>query len=406
MEDHTCSLRSGWRERALGGMAWDDGTTRAALLTRNFWQQGPKSIRIVPDGAQLLLLDAEDKPLEIGKTRAKSHDLLLCLSPATGQARSLLALAKLWQTPLLPVVDPAYLCQSEALTVISPVDKDFFPAFEAAVENTMGRWMEEIDRDVNYLGLMNYGDGPLPPGAYGHKGVAYVDQEYDTSHALLQLFARSGDRRFFDLAEAAARHFMDVDVDQLAGWNRFHGYRDTCETHKAVTTRLEWGHVHLDGLVDFYYLTGDRRALEIAKGIGNCCLPLGQGPDHGRRRSLFKGCERSLGWPLLSLMRIYEATLEKKYLEAADNIVAYVNLYARSPQDEFQRGTWWRTWMADGCKPFMCGILHEGLGKHHELTGAPETEASILKGLDWLIDRFSKDSRTWHSARDGYVYAE
>jgi len=384
-------------DKPTGAFAWTRAGVRTTVCTRHFWRQGPKAIEVDRESARLVLLAAEDAPLPIGRTRAKSHDLQITFE-ASGDPGEPGDQGKAWDAPPLAIVDPEYLCRTEALAVLSPVSRDFWGEFEGAVDKSLEAWLKEAHSDPHYTGLMNFGDAPLASGAYGHKGVAYVDQEYDLTHTLLQLYARSGDRRCFEWGEAAARHFMDVDVDQVQGHNRFHGYRDRCESHQAVTTGCEWGHVMCDGLIDYFYLTGDRRALEKARGIGDVCCGLGRTADFAKPRSVFKGAERNLGWPLLTLMRVYEATLEEKYRAAADNMVAYLNHYAADPLAEMRCGTWWRSWMIDGCKVFMTGLLHEGLDRHHELTSDPQTKRSILTSLDWVIDNM------WREDMETFMY--
>lgn len=380
--------------RPLGAVEWHDGEALRRVAVRHFWQMGPKAVEVDAGELRLFLLDQRREAWPFGRTRAVSQELLLTADPEP----ALPALARCWEKPLLATVEPAHLCRTEALGMLSPVDRDLFPAFEQAVDAAYRGLVEATDQDPACLGLMHYGDWPLPKGAYGHKGTAYIDQEYDIVHGFCQLYARSGDRRYFDLAEVAARHFMDVDVDQVGGGNRFHGYSENCETHQRCTTGLDWGHVQLDGLVDFHYLTGDRRALEIACGIGENCLRVAEGHGWEPFRNALKSAERALGWPLLSLMRTYEATHDERYRQAADRIVSYLNHYAADPEAELPSGVWWRTWMLDGCKPFMTGLLHEGLDKHHELTGDEATRKSILISLDWLIEHM------WNPVTNCFLY--
>lgn len=195
-------------------------------------------------------------------------------------------------------------------------------------------FLDEAETDPQYWGLMNFGDTPMAQGGYGHKGVAYVDQEYDLAHTLYQLYLRSG----------------------------------------------------------------DRRALEKARGIGDVAARLGQTADFGDKRAVFQVAERNLGWPLLTLMRGYEATRDERYRQAADRIVSYANHYAIDPPAELRHGTWWRSWMIDGSKVFMIGLLHEGLDKHHQLTGAADTKRSILTSLDWMIEHM------WRQDIETFMY--
>ncbi len=63
------------------------------------------------------------------------------------------------------------------------------------------------DRDrVREYGLLNYGDW------YNTAWEAWGNLEYDTARIWFLQYVRTGDRRYFDRAEQAARYHIDVDV--------------------------------------------------------------------------------------------------------------------------------------------------------------------------------------------------
>ncbi|GAI47283.1 unnamed protein product, partial [marine sediment metagenome] len=70
-----------------------------------------------------------------------------------------------------------------------------------------------------------------------------------------------------------------------------------------------FGHVWVSGDLDYYYLTGDRRAREVAVQIADAMvrhMPTGYG-NH----------IRALGWPMILVLDAYHLTGDKKYLDAA-----------------------------------------------------------------------------------------
>ena len=68
------------------------------------------------------------------------------------------------------------------------------------------------------------------------------------------------------------------------------------------------GHVWIGGLCDAYLLTGNRRALDIARlAADRVASEGGRYSDH----------LREIGWPLNLLMTAWETTGEDKYLVAA-----------------------------------------------------------------------------------------
>ena len=77
-------------------------------------------------------------------------------------------------------------------------------------------------------GMLHYGD--YYNGGYGNPETR-GDLEYDTGHACFLLYARSGQRDYLDFALACNQHFIDMDINQETGDQRFHGYGANAETH-------------------------------------------------------------------------------------------------------------------------------------------------------------------------------
>ena len=144
---------------------------------------------------------------------------------------------------------------------------------------------------------------------------------------------------------------------------------------------MNFGHVWVGGDFEYYCLTGDRRAREVAVEIADAMAshcPTAYG-DH----------IRALGWPIVLVLNAYEATGDKKYLDAATSCwqVLKNNI-------DWKRG--WVVRLAKGhCKhpertcygnvPFMEGLTVSALARYHRITQDPEVLRAISAGVDQMI---------------------
>jgi hypothetical protein len=142
---------------------------------------------------------------------------------------------------------------------------------------------EQIDE----YGWRNWGDLYADHEAVRHPAdapepfVSHYNNQYDCVDALLLQFLRTGDRRWWDLAEPLARHVIDVDLyhtdeDRACYngglfWHTDHYLPAATATHRCFSRRnggKGYGGGHSDehdypsGLLLYHYLTGDPRAAE------------------------------------------------------------------------------------------------------------------------------------------------
>ena len=155
---------------------------------------------------------------------------------------------------------------------------------------------------IDEYGWRNYGEvyadhenahssGPKPI-------ISHYNNQYDVIYGMLLQFFRSGDPRWWDLADPLARHVIDIDVyhtkrDKAAYsgglfWHTDH-YRDaaTC-THRAyskanVPLGRPYGggpsceHNYTTGLLYYHYLTGDPLAREAVLELAGWVLRMDDG---------------------------------------------------------------------------------------------------------------------------------
>ena len=368
------------------------GDSSVGVAVRDFWHLCPKAIELSPGRIKLALWSARaGKTLNLGRTRAKTHHVLYNFGPpqeALDQIRA-------FQEPLIATTDPQYFCNTDALNPLSPTGVPETADYDGKIEEGFDSLQRQRETMPRENGMLHYGD--YYHGGYGNE-LTRGDLEYDTGHACFLLYARSGQRKHYDFAAACNQHFIDIDVNHETGDQRFHGYNERADTHEAVTTGMEWGHVFTDCPADAYYLTGDERSLEAVRMIADRVATIADGEGYDRIRDIFAGAERQLGWPLQALCRAYEVTGEQKYLDASTKIVDYIKLYAKDPLAAYKEGKWWRSWMMDGCKVFMTGQLHDGLAAYYNITQDEELREAIVTSLDWLIDNM------WNPKASGFVY--
>ena len=263
-----------------------------------------------------------------------------------------------------------------------------------------------------FFGWMNFGD------------LMWVDSaacslHYDWTYKMLLHYVRTGKGKLFDAGVEMAKHRYDID--------QYYGERTSTQRHQLWGNHFQFyendrhgdlkgkvskpTHNWNSGIILYYLLTGDRKALEAAeentKGILN----------HFGERGLFDatklGCTgevRSDGWSMLNLISLYRVTGNPLYLETASNIAQ--NRYLFSEQEAGGRGVLGGgqssnhlaikfstipcecvkigntcTLCKNAVEPLMMGYVIEGLIAVHQETQDEELGAMLVRATDFLKDR-------------------
>jgi hypothetical protein len=360
---------SGHEGRLQGWASSTNPRFTVGLAGRFFWQEYPKAFDLSATGIRFHLWPASDRSTPVGMGAAKTHELVLWAAPPgsldAGFARGV-------ANPLVATVDAQWIVRSGALPqAIAPpadgfVDRIVNASLRYLKRNRNERWDDRGKIDcreaqgerprVGAYGMWNWGDWNFPGYHDDTKGCdAWGNLEYDTTQTLALTFAASERAELQEAMVSAARHFMDVDTIH------YHGPRPSWTGMNHPKNPLHFtfelggvdlGHTWNEGLLSYYYLTGDERGLQTAVGIADYLVE--------RIDTLvLRANPRQWGWPQVALIAAYDATGDGKYLAAA---LQYARRgMAAHPATE---ATKWKL-----------GVLAEGLAYTHAATADPEIKA-------------------------------
>jgi hypothetical protein len=191
------------------------------------------------------------------------------------------------------------------------------------------------------------------------------------------------------LGEQAARHYRDVDCVSAApdnvgllGGPRHHNNRHFVSegwvadhTRASASTGPSW----IEGLIDYWLLTGDLLAGEASVRMGDWYVRQVENSRFGAG-----GQERGLGWTLTGLTSIYRATWDERYLNAAMSVQDWI-LETQDPirgvisvpiseQPSYEGGT-----------TFMHGIVGHGVARLYDVSNDPLVLRSLEGIANWIV---------------------
>jgi hypothetical protein len=345
--------RSGLRAEPVAVLRSDHVV--AAVAVPEFWQQFPRAIVADEDVLRIELATAEGAASELQGGEQKTFTVWLEIGAS--DARMPLA----WvHRPALVQVDAAWCeqCQVFPFFTAGTAGDDFSRLMRDALESENSFFAKREIADE--YGWRHFGDlyadhenehyaGPKPV-------VSHYNNQYDGLSGLLLQYIRSGDARWWQLADPLARHLYDIDIyhtdrDRPAYsggmfWHTDH-YRDaSTATHRAYSrankapgrpygggpsSEHNWG----SGLLTYFYLTGDWLARDAVLSLARWVLALDDGaqtklgliddgPTGRASRTggdLFHGPGRGGGNSINALLDAWLLTGARTYLDAAERLL-------------------------------------------------------------------------------------
>ena len=427
--------------RAAGWASAVGAHTGFALGVREFWQQWPKSIAAQEGGIVVGLCPELPEGKYDGKTLADENKLYYALRRrlhtfkvgvakthevwATFFAADTTADAGFFtavQQPLLAISPPSYIDATRVAGELPPADPQKFLGYDAWLDRALAGHLKRREQIREY-GLLNFGDW------FGEREVNWGNLEYDLQRGLFLQYLRTGDRKYFQRASEAARHHIDVDVIHatnphlknpfglppkvgeiwLHSLNHTGGYFANAPLPVDRTYQMghsaNYGHVWISGDLDYYYLTGDRRARDVALQVAEMMA--------STMTAKVGTHIRTLGWPTILVLSAYEATGDAKYLEAARRnwealresldpergwVVKLASDHCLHPTGSTrqERDTIYRDQRCEGNVPFMEGLTLCALARYHRHAQDPEVLKAITIGIDQMIrECWQEDLKTF-----------
>jgi hypothetical protein len=340
--------------RYEGNNFWIEGAIR------NFWQNFPKAIRIRQKEIDLALFPEESThAFELQGGEKKRHEIFL----EFGQDHNDDSNTQYFLHPLKVIPNADDIRSSGAFASLIPEsieDSEYYAYVKHGVEgpNSFFCKREVIDE----YGWRNFGDLYADHEAVNHRGecpfVSHYNNQYDFIFGGILQFLNTGDHRWFELLQDAARHMIDIDIyhtnkDKAAYnhglfWHTAHYEEAGTSTHrtysklqlKGKVKRYYGGgpsneHNYTSGLLHYYYLTGDIEAKNAVLELAEWVL----GMDDGSRTILsffdtgptglasqtvspnYHKPGRGAGNSINALLDGFRLSSSKNYLEKAEELI-------------------------------------------------------------------------------------
>jgi hypothetical protein len=344
-----------------------------------------------------------DGPLLIPQGTAFSHEVWLLADEPGATPRRMDARGLALEQPLLLELPDTWYAEARAFPDFSPYLEECWP-LEAQLRRGM--------KAPTGIGMLHDGDDVTLKRVNGRVVVGTTENvSYEKARSYLLQWARTGWHWPWWWAEMAVNHLIDVDTvhfstehpEWVGGprmqWSQNHAYWDSDLTQlsQANVTRTWVG-----ALVEWYLLTGSRRALETAVARAHFCArcPARSWPkEHAAYEEPWQWdaprtvrVPRQLGWALYNLCLVDAVSPEPEFDAAIRDLVDV----ALAWQNE--RGQWAGAigTYVQGSIPFMeAGILN-GLLQAYRRAGEARVRDSLLRGARYLCEHVV--------TRDGLLY--
>jgi len=316
--------------RGSGGFSIPMTAGKRTILLKDFWRLFPKEVSMSAGANSEIVFTSwpESKgglsllPREDGwlPSSSSAEEIAVGMSKSVeyrvvdDAADSLTALAQKLDEPVLAIVPPSYLLETDVMRHLQPSDPERRPELEKAVSDVFDSYL--LGQKLwGWYGHWTYGTLPnlwLPLeqrwadfGRYAH-----LLNELDAVQVPWLAWMRSGDRKYYRFAEANTRQLMEVST---IAWN------EVWPEHVGLSRRHhecvwlgtgDYGHSMLDPFLEMYRMTGQEPAWEAALSMASA-MARQDSPDQGWRY---------LSNPLAGLSRMALETQNPEYQKGAERI--------------------------------------------------------------------------------------
>ena len=352
-----------WSDKKSGGIC-----TTIYQAQQNF----PKAIEINKKGVVVKILPCEAGGLQLIQGMAKTHSVFLHFHGPEDSTQEINVRSLQFQLPDRPVLD------AEVYEKAGVFDGIFVRDKIKEVERSLIR---KADVRGKAYGILHWGDAPDPGYTQQGRGngePVWTNNEYDFPHAAMLMYARTGERRMLDYMLVAAEHWMDVDVCHYSK-DPLRYQAQIIHSAKHVTGEVECSHEWVEGLFDYYHITGETFAYETAIGIGENILRQLAQPRYHQKGGINA---RETGWALRALVAIYIETNDEKWLEPAERIVEHFVAWKK------EYGGWLAPYTDHTAirVPFMISIAVGSLMRYYRIRPQERIKTMITEAVRDMID--------------------
>jgi hypothetical protein len=461
MEPFTLAYEgAGTGVKAPGWMDVSSAACGIGVAVRNFWQQFPKEFS-VNDSSLTVYLHPElatsptpdvSYPALNGTAYirpntfyfpqyggAKTYQMLFSFHTGTASAGNILSLNQAFQRTYPQVSAPATWYTDSKVFGDMLTAGPWSAGFDAFIKDDIYS-TSTVNRDQSLLfiyGWRDYGDrmrgGWCDVSSAGTRIAGFYNDTHVGATNFFHQYLRTMDKSWFELAEIATRHFMDIDVahcNRKGYWSSAYGNLGPGEGHLSkheipdhADRNIHFGHAHLSGLADYYLLTGDKRAYEVMKEMGDWWANMApfafKTPIDSPH---FAEAERDYAWPLFTMNEAFRGTGDTKYLQAAAQEVKHLLGWWKTPSHHYVNGAivgennctagtgWWYmyprcdnspaptqnsdgsyTILYNGTNPWMAGplfsslIQFRGYNADYGLVNEEDIKEMLLQTVNYVV---------------------
>jgi hypothetical protein len=336
---------------------------------------------------------------------AKTHELVFYFHKNDSTAASSSDVVSSLMKPVIIRTNPYWVDATGVFGRLLPVSIRYAP--EEKMLSRLFDWAARQPKEYKWYGMFNFGDtlswwrrgdgnkgieefGWYPQGKWGwfQNGMTGLH-----AGALLQ-YMRSGEWKYFEFAENAVRHVMDVDTihyNTIANDSRL---KDVLNDWRSQIGSMHesngdhWGgfsedasYTNLVGILNYYFITGNERALDVAREIGEFYLSQPFLSTKHRTRVPHRALANTLWGEVL----LYEATGDARYKQAADKIIE-IYLQGQQPDGSFLEffEPFEEKWSGKKNRFYMSAYAVGAFISYHRLTQDKDVETMLLKLVDYL----------------------
>ncbi len=403
-----------------------------------FWQQFPKALEVRGSLVRIGLFPHQFSDLfELQGGEQKTHTVWLNFGSLESTSKESMN----WvHHPAIACAEPTWYATSGVVPHIAPsgVTDDRLDLYlRDALEGNQNLFARrEI---IDEYGWRNFGEVYADHEGEFYTGstpvISHYNNQYDQVHGMLLQFWRTGDRRWFALADPLARHVIDIDIyhtneDRAAYngglfWFTDH-YKDaaTC-THRTYSRancqpgdRSYGGgpggcHNFTTGLLHYYYQTGEPLAREAVMSLADWVV----GMDDGQRNLFgllddgptglasstaeedYHGPGRGPGLSIFALLDGWLVSAHRGYLDKAEELIRR----CVHPADDIAARK-----LFDVEKRWSYTVFFSALEHYLRLKAESEeldfmyayAQASLMHYTSWMLD----NERPYLDGRDNLEY--